>query len=182
MSIYDITIAGVGGAAPSDGFIDHKTVYQYTNASSGDVPSSFANSKAKSRANARHRSVVNAIQFYTGLKIIDVTAGGSPNCNTAPSSMVYRVEIDNIANVRIPNPDDGPAYLEGEDAVKYIISLALMKSETRGLEILDPTTAAAPGNATLAARTGPRFESTVVGPLYTVRATAEASVSIALVP
>ena len=181
MSIYDITIAGVGGSAPSDGFIDYKTVYVYMNASNGsDAPSTLAKATAKARANRRHKSVVTSLINYGALTITTITATGSPNCDTAPSTMVYRLEGD-IARVSTPDEANSGQTLTGMAAVKRIVARALLKAETVGLEVFDPTTSTAPGNSTLYNRTGPRFFEAVVGALYTVRATAEASITVALV-
>lgn len=175
--LYDITIAGVTAAAPSDGFIDYKTVYVYDNEVSS-VPSTYAASLAKSRANLRHKSVVMAIQFYSGMKIEDVTLGGSPNSNTAPSNIVYQVDCD-LTQVHTPDENNPGTVLSGIPAIKRIIARALVKSETRPMEVLDPTTSTAPGNNTAWARSGPRVNIETVGPLYASLTLAEAGVTVA---
>jgi hypothetical protein len=182
MSTYDITVAGVGGAAPADGFIDPKTVYAYMNALATDKPSSYVTSLAKSRANRRHKNVIMGIQSNSGMQIVSITATGSPDANTAPSSIVYRVEIGDINSISIADDTDitNPP-LKGIPAIKRIIANALQNAQTLMLEVLDPTESVAPGNTTPFARTGPRFNIETVGALHANRSAAEASVTVALV-
>ncbi len=181
MSTYDITIAGVGGAAPADGFIDPKTVYAYANVSSADKPTSYANSLAKSRANRRHKNVVLGVQFFSGLQIVSVTVGGSPSASTAPTNIVYRVTIGNVDSVAVEDENNAGETLKGIPAIKRIIARALIKQESILLDVLDPTTATAPGNNTAFARAGTRFNVETVGALYANLAAAEAGVSVTLV-
>lgn len=175
--LYDITIAGVSAAAPSDGFIDYKTVYVYGNEDAEDVPATYAASLAKARANHRHKSVVMSIQFYSGMQIVNVTLGGTPDSNTAPTSIVYQVDCD-LASVTTPDESSPGDTLTGEDAVKRIVARALVKAETKAMEVLDPTTATAPGNTTLYARSGPRTNVETVGALYATLTLAEAGVTV----
>ena len=182
MSIYDITIAGVTAAAPADGFIDPKTVYAYANISASDKPTSYANSLAKSRANRRHKNVIMAVQFYSGMQIISVTAGGSPSASVAPTNVVYRIEIGDVSLISTPDEHNAGQTLTGTAAIKRIIARALTKSENVMLDVLDPTTATAPGNTTSYARAGTRFNVETVGPLYASLTLAEAGVTVTAVP
>ncbi len=181
MSIYDITIASVGGASPSDGFIDSKNVYQYMADASPTTPTNFALATAKSRANRRHKAVVNMIDFYSNFEMVAVIQGGSPTASTNPTNMVYRVMGD-LANISTRDELNQGQTLVGEAAVKRIVARALAKTEKVGLEVFDPTMSTAPGNATSYNRTGPRFIEETVGPLYGSLAAAEASVTVTLVP
>lgn len=183
MNIYDITIAGVSGAAPSDGFIDPQTVYAYTNATPSDHPSTYATSLAKSRANRRNKNLINSIQFYSGMHIISMTVGGTPSCDVAPTSLIVRVEIGDVNSISVADESNAGATLTGLPAMKRIIARPLVNSETIMLEVLDPTTNNAPGvnNATAYARAGARFNIETVGPLYTTIAAAEASITLTLV-
>jgi hypothetical protein len=176
MSLHDIVIAGVTASAPSDGFIDPKTVYAYTNANPAHAPSTLVLSRAKARANRRHKNVISAILFYSNMKVISTTVGGSPTSDVAPTSITYRVEISSPFTT--PDESNPGEFLTGDAAIERVIARALVKAETVNLEILDPTTSATAGNATTWARTGPRFESTVVGALYGSLSAAEAGVTI----
>lgn len=175
MSVYDIVIAGVTAAAPSDGFIDPVNVYRYTSLNPNDKPTTFVLSKAKSRANRRYKTLVNTIMNTSALRITNTTVGGSPNANTAPTSLTVRVEVQSIST---PDENNVGQTLTGVAAVRRIAARALVRTETVVLEILDPTESATPGNATLFARTGPRFEETVVGPLYASLTLAEAGITV----
>ena len=182
MSIYDINIAGVTAAAPADGFIDPKTVYAYTNVNANDKPSSYANSLAKSRANRRAKNVVLGLQFYSGVQIVSVTAAGSPTASTAPTSIVYRISIDDINSVKVDDENNAGQKLTGTAALERIVARALCKQETVLLDVLDPTTSTAPGNTTQFARAGTRFNLETVGALYANVAAAEAGITVTLVP
>lgn len=178
MSIYDITIAGTSGAAPSDGFIDPKTVYAYTNATATDKPTTYAASLAKARGNRRHKNVLSAVQFNSAIHIASVTPGGSPNANTAPTNIVYRVHISDINAISTPDESNKPAKLTGNAAVKRLFARALVRSESVLLEVLDPTTATAPGNSTPFARAAARFNIETVGALYNTLVAADSAVTI----
>jgi hypothetical protein len=182
MSIYDITIAGTAGAAPADGFIDPKTVYAYGNDTSPTKPTSYAKSLAKSRANRRHKSVVGMVQFYSGMQITNVTLGGSPTADAPASNIVYRIEIADVNAVVTKDENNAGAILTGVPAIRRIFARALAKAETVLLDVLDPTTATAPGNTTSYARAGTRFNIETVGALYANVTAAEAGVTVTLVP
>jgi hypothetical protein len=179
--LYDITIAGIGGTAPSDGFIDPKTVYAYMEANKTDLPTSYANALAKSRANVRNRDVMASIQTYSQMEIKSVTATGSPSASTPPSSIIIRVSVNDVADVVTRDENNAGALLTGDAAVKRIIARALVKSMIGVMDIFDPTKTTAPGNATPAIRTGTRFNTETTGALYANLATAGSSVTITAV-
>ncbi len=179
MGVYDISIASTGQTG--DGFIDYLSVYDYMNANPADIPTNLAASVKKSHALRRNKNVVLSIQFYSALAINSVTTTGSPSTNAAPTTIVYRVEGDKTL-VTTPDETSPGTTLTGDAAIKRIVSRAMVKAETIGMDIYDPTTATAPGNTTLWARTGPTFSASTVGALFSGSlTTAAAAITITTV-
>lgn len=176
--LYDITISGTGTSA-AQGFIDPKSIYQYGNENAGDVPGTFEESLAKARANHRYKSLVLAIQFYSGMQIMETTVAGG-DASTAPTALTLVVDIDKLSAVTTPDEANAGVVLSGEDAVKRIVARALTRSWSRALEVFDPTEEAARGNTVEYARTGPRIINETVGALFGSLTAAEAAVSVSI--
>lgn len=177
--LYDVTLAGVSATAPSDGFIDPKTVYVYGNSASPSSPTTYAQSLAKARANNRHKAVTGTVQHYGGMEITNVTTGGTPSATAAPTNIVYRV--DARAEVSTHDETDPGEILTGTDAIKRIFARALIRVKTTAMEVLDPTTGTAPGNEEAFARAGARINVETVGALYADLAAAEAGITVTAV-
>ncbi len=174
MDRYRINVDNVDADA-AQGFVDPTTIYQYIEA--GETPANYANSLAKSRAHHRHKSIIMAIQFYSGLNVVDVVPVNSDV--DAPLTRVrYIVEIENINSVSVEDETNPGTMLTGTDAVQRIVARVLTRTWTRALEVFDPTTAVARGNTTPYARTGPRVVNDTIGPVYANLTAAEAAVSV----
>ena len=178
MSVYQVTITGNYGSAPNDGFIDPTTVYAYVNLGDG-LPTDYPTSVAKSRANRRHKWVVLGVMGNSSLQIVEFNATGSPNCNTAPTTMVYQASSETIPATLDEN--NAGVTLTGVAAVTRFFARCLIRSETLILEALDPTQGVVPGNSTPYARTGPRFEIQTVGPVFASLAAAEAAITTTVI-
>lgn len=178
--LYDVTIAGVTEAAPSDGFIDYKTVYVYGNAYPEDLPSTYDDSLAKARAYNRHKAVTGLVAHYGNIEIVGVSTTGSPDADTAPASIIYRIDcvLDHVNTEDEENPGES---LTGNDAIKRIFARALVRERTLALEVLDPTKATAKGNETAFARAGARTNIETVGALYDSLSAAEGGITITAV-
>lgn len=174
--LYNVVLSGVTAAAPSDGFIDPKTVYVYMNEDVNNKPTTYANSTAKARANRRHRNIINTVIHYSDMKIVSWTVGGNPTSNVAPTSITYQVETNGFTT---PDENNQGQFLSGSLAIERVFARALIRpTETIQLEVYDPTLTTAPGNSTPWARTGPRFENIAVGPLYASIAAADAGIVV----
>lgn len=160
---------------PEEGFLDSNTIYQYIEG--GDIPTFYANALAKARAFHRHRSMILAIQFYSGMRVVNVVTSDAV-VDDAPTQIAYTIEIDDLDSVTTPDELNNGATLTGIAAIERIAARVLTRTWTRALEVYDPTTTTARGNTTPFARTGPRVVNDTIGPVYSTLAAAEAAISV----
>lgn len=175
MTTYDITIAAVTGSAPSDGFIDPKTLGQYMNETPATVPTTYAQSLAKSRANRRYRHVVFGLQAHTPLEVVSTTVTGG-TAIVAPTSITFRVKSSSA--VTVADSENEGEMLSGADAIKRVVANALTRTETTALRVIDPTKGTAAGNDVEFARAGIRINTEVIGPLFVSLAAAETGIDV----
>jgi hypothetical protein len=187
MSVWDVTItaAGLGGAAPADGFIDPKSTGQYID-QDATAPTTVANATAKGRANRRYREIVNAVAYWVNAGVTGFVVTGG-DANSAPTS----IKITFSANQTLQTPDENNAgvTLTGAAAIKRAVARALMASDVaRKFEIYNPTSTgvnrqidgAAPAGAQIKA-VGPQLIIAQVGALAANLTAAEAAITVAQV-
>lgn len=175
-TLYSVTIAGVNNAAPADGFIDPNTVENYMAA--GSAPTTFDQSTAKERANARFQFLQQQIQLEANVYLSNfVTPAG--DAATPPTSFTFVAEIERGDDVLFTRDELNPGQdLTGIDALTRWIARALVESRTTIRMIYDPTKATTPGNSTPAARFGIREVPVTIGALYSNLTNAEASITV----
>ncbi len=176
-TVYDITIAGIGGSGTATGFIDPKTVYVYMEAGS-NPPASYTTSLSKCRGNRRYKHILFSLESMTNTYVTALTPTGG-TVDAAPSALVIRIEVEQGDDALITRDEDNAGqFLTGALAIKRCVSRALIRDETRLMEVLDPTAATAPGNNTSFARTGPRMNVETVGKLAANIAAADSSITV----
>jgi hypothetical protein len=170
-----INAAGLGGAAPADGFIDNKKVPQYI-AEGSAAPTTLDQTIAKERGNSRYEALVGSMSMTSNVIISNhVATGGS--ATATPTAFQFDVFLE--------RGDDSIAVeaLTGEDALKRLVARGIMIGRTDRTDYLDPTMSAAKGDnaPALAARRGDVIADVVVGALTETLATAEAAITITAV-
>lgn len=182
-NVYDITIAaaGLGGAAPADGFIDNKTSYGYMD-TSGDAPDTLANAKAKMRANRRFKNVIMQLHAMTNCYLVSVTKTGG-TADTAPTQIVLRVDVEHGDDaLKTFDIENAPTtLLTGAAALERCVARALIISETRNSEFYDPTVVAGrdiDGDANAGTARGTVLNIETIGALAANIAAAEAAITV----
>jgi hypothetical protein len=175
-TLYSVTIAGVNNAAPADGFIDYTTIEQYM--AQGSIPTTYAQTTAKERANIRFKFLQQQIQNEANVYLTNfVAAGGSSTA--APSSFTFTAEVERGDSVLFTRDEtNNNAEMTGMDALTRWIARALIESRTTISDVYDPTKETTPGNSTPAARFGVRETSITVGKLYSNLTTATAAITV----
>jgi hypothetical protein len=137
-TIYDVTIAAINAAAPSDGFIDRKSSYGYMD-TDADAPNTVDAAKAKMRANRRYKALIMQVHQMCNAYVLSVVAPGA-TADTPPTSLTVRFNIEHGDDSLIIEDELNPGdWLRGEDALKRCTARALLWSETRHNEHFDPT-------------------------------------------
>lgn len=136
--IYDVAITALAGAAPADGFIDHRSSYYYMDTAQ-DAPNSLANAKAKFRANRRYKNVLNAVQSLGNLYVLSTTTAGA-NADTAATSITIRFQVEHSEVISTPDENNVGTTLTGAAALKRAVARGMIVSNNniRG-EYYDPT-------------------------------------------
>lgn len=183
MNVYDITIAaaGLGGAAPADGFIDNKTSYGYMD-TGGDAPDTLANAKAKMRANRRYKNLIMQIQAMTNCYVTTVTKTGG-TADAAPTVITIRVEVEHGDEaLKTYNIETAPTVLlTGAAALKRVAARSLLIAETRNIEVYDPTVVPGrmiDGAANAGQARGPVINIETIGALAANITAAEAAITV----
>lgn len=181
MNTYDITItaAGLNSTAPSDGFIDPKSSYEYMSID-GDAPDNLTNALAKMRANRRYKLMALELDGMANFDVKSVTKTGG-SADSAPSQIVIRVifeEPDNVATADENNPGQ---FLRGITAIKRTVARGLIATESRNCEVFDPTLVQGrqiDGVASTPRMRGPVIATQAIGPLAASLAAAEAAITV----
>jgi hypothetical protein len=178
-SIYDVTIAAINNAAPSDGFIDPKTAYAYMDAS-GDAPDTLANATAKMRANRRYKNLVMKVQTMGNAYVLSTTSDGT--ADTPPTSLTVRFQIEKDDTTLTTEDENDPGTrLTGAAAIKRWVARSMMVEETRNDELFDPTVVPGrdiDGDANAGISRGPVIKKETVGALTATIAEAEAAITV----
>lgn len=139
-SIYDIVIDGapfVANAAPREGLIDPKSIYQYM--SEGEAnPASLAIAEAKMRATRRFINTLSELSRMGNAYVRDVTCDAT--LATAPTAITLRVEFEHgDAALHTVDEDNPETHLLGAAAIKRCVARAMTRVEDKQLETFDPT-------------------------------------------
>jgi hypothetical protein len=196
-SFYTILINNVSGypeTAPNDGFIDKNTVEDYArmnnlNLETGIVGFTLAQSEAKSRANARYHNlllqlnrvcniVVDEGRYQDSLGYMShIVYTGSPNYNTEPASIQFKVMVDRgDSSLQTWDELNPTVLLTGTAALTRFVVRALASPPGVPLStpatdvslnatVYDPTATESPGNTNSLPRYGRRIELLDVGPV-----------------
>ena len=181
-SFFHVTITNPGGTtAPNDGFVDPTRIEKYITSLEA-APSDFtlALSTAKRRANLRYVAIISQIDVVTNASI-DPTATLTPAATykTEPSSITMTMMIEHgLDTLYTADENNAGVFLTGTDALTRMIARALIQTTTVETDVLDPTTQATPGNATLVARFGERVRPITVGPVASNLSAATALISV----
>lgn len=176
-TFYRVSISGVTAAAPSDGFIDNRTIERYR--AMGATPGlTVAHTRAKERANIRYEYIVANLGLMANCYVDNVDAP-SATASAAPTSFAFTCEVERGDEV-LSTQDElvAGARLTGTQAIRRCVARALIMSKTDATEYYDPTTTTAPGNTTAAVRMGPRIEPITVGSLAANLTAAEALITV----
>lgn len=120
---YHVTIdlAGLGGAAPADGFIDNLSPSEYSG-----FPTTTALSEAKERANIRWEEIIRQTsRDISPIRVLDTIATGADQ-DTEASEMSFTLVYDRPEYVRTEDELNPGTYLTGIDAVKRWVARALI--------------------------------------------------------
>lgn len=179
MSIYDVTIAAILAAAPSDGFIDPKTSYSYMDTAS-DAPNNIANAKAKMRANRRYKQVIWQVQRMCNAYVNSVTCDAT--ADLPATSITIRFEFEHgDDDLLIEDENNAGQWLSGALAIKRCVARAMTIAETRNIEYFDPTVVTGrqiDGQANAGIAHGPVINIETIGALTNSLSTAEAAVTV----
>lgn len=179
-TFYQVTISPPSGlSVPSDGFIDNTKIEQYMPTT---VPTNYAASQSKVRANLRYNLMINEIGMMANCYVSSVVANGA-DANTPPSSFVFTLEVERGDGALMTWDELNPGTeLSGIAAITRTIARALVANRTTNATIYDPSMLTTVGNTKLWDRTGSRIDSITVGPLASTLAAASALVSITALP
>lgn len=167
-----IAAAGLGGAAPADGFIDNTKVSEYV-AAGGTLPATVALHMAKERGNSRFQTLVWALNNQSNASITNIVATGGA-ADTAPTVFQFDVTFE--------RGDDAIAN-EGQTsdaAVTRIVARALMVARMDRTDYFDPTQSAAKGDnaPNQAARRLDVVDDLAVAALTASLSTAETAITV----
>lgn len=194
-SAYNIVLTnqntGSDLAAPSDGFVDPKSLTQYgVSLESTPTGLTLALSEAKRRANIRWGEIILQMNLITNCYIEAnsiVASGGT--YNTAPVSVSFQVIVEHgDASLYTADELNAGSYLTGTAALTRMIARGLQYVQVPNGSFGDPianvfdptstTTYGTPGSTTSAPRTGERMMSLPVGALASNLTTAAGIISI----
>lgn len=162
-----INAAGLGGAAPADGFIDNETPRDYSK--TVGFPSTANGSLAKTRANIRWKEIVQRLSTQISPQVIEINkVGAGPDA--APTQIAFTVVYDREDFIFTSSETDGAA-LNGEAAIKREVARALITDLTHRTQIYVPSVD----------NFEDRLEVVVAGKLATTLAAAEANIVVARV-
>jgi hypothetical protein len=173
----DISAAGMGGAAPADGFIDQVRSEIYLQQGTG--PTTLVQSLAKRRANVRYRMLRESFDMMANLYTSVLTATGASGTTPATTfSMTLEIERGDSVLSTADELNAGQT-LSGAAAIKRCIARAMIvPTFTKNLDWYDPTQTTTTGNATIAVR-NPFIEGPLtVGQLTTTIQLAEAVITV----
>lgn len=161
-----ITVTGEVSVLTDLGYVD-----PVLSAIPGNFPSSLANGRAKARANARWRFVIEQLHRDTSPVFIQAVDQVGADVDTPPSEVQLTVAYDRSWQIYTYDEDNNNAIIEGEYAIRRAVARALTKSETRSLVVYDPTS-----NSGIVR--GNRDELVEIGALAADLATAEANITV----
>lgn len=139
-SLYDIVIAGssfAANAAPANGFIDPKSIYQYMSEEE-DFPASLSVAEAKMRASRRFVNIVAMLNSMGNAYVRDVTCNGS--LAAAPTTITLRVEFEHGDGCLVTDDESNAgARIVGAAAIRRCVARGMQITESRHMETFDPT-------------------------------------------
>lgn len=172
MSTYyriDIAAAGLGGAAPADGFIDNKTIEKYI--AEGSSPDGAGQTLAKERANIRYAFMIGTLGQMCNAYVSDIVATGG-TAKAAPSTFSFTVAIEhNDGALTTANESSPGTYLSGVAALKRAIARSLLISRSTYSQYPDDV-------ETDGSERKMHFDPVVVGALTASLSTAEAAITV----
>jgi uncharacterized membrane protein len=145
----------------------------------GGVPTSYATTTTKERANNRFSYMVKQLQIGTNIYVTNVTAPGA-DINTAPTSISFTLEVEHGDSALItPDENNAGQFLTGIPALKRMIARA-MTTVSNGdfAEIYDPSLTGPGGAVANAVRFGSRIVQLATGALTNSLTTATAAITI----
>jgi len=193
-SLYNISIAGTFGPAPSDGFVDALKIERWlANAIGNDgineasldnfgTAVTWAASQAKRRANVRYTQIVAQLGFVGNMYVSNISA---PGASAIASGSVFSFDVlvehgdGSLQTWDELNP--GTLLTNPATVLARAVSRALISNVVVQADILDPTpntSVGVLGAANLVPRYGVRYESLAVGPLFASLTSANASIAV----
>lgn len=175
-SIYRVVIAGVTGAAPSDGFIDNTNVENYR-AQGSDV-TTLDQSVSKERANVRFELLRQQIQLEANVYMDEYDAVGG-SASAAPTSFAFTAFVERGDDSLFTRDEtNNGAPLTGVDALKRWIARSMILSTTLLRELYDPTEGTSRGNTTPYVRNSLVDQNIETGALCADLTTATATITV----
>lgn len=118
---YRVTINGAPFVSNNDGFIDNDTPQVWA-AVTGKYPSDIDASYRKGAANFRWQEIVQQLSINATPIIECISKAGSPDHDTAPTSISFTVCYDREETVYAYENGD---LVTGTDAIKYQVATAM---------------------------------------------------------
>jgi len=139
-NIYQISIAKIAKAAPSDGFIDPFRIEYYRAVENAPKGTDMNVMATKKKGFVRWHRIENQLARLGNLYISEIQAPGA-DTNTLPTSVSFQVLVEHgIESVSTPDEAASGTMLKGMDAIKRAVARALMSSLNTNQEVWDPTT------------------------------------------
>jgi hypothetical protein len=130
-----ITAAGLGGAAPADGFIDNETPREYSK--TVGFPSTESGSLAKTRANIRWKEIIQRLSLQITPQIMEITKiGAGPD--TAPTQISFTLVYDREDFLYTTDEVTHTALI-GENAIRRDIARALTNNVSHNIQVYVPS-------------------------------------------
>ena len=141
------------------------------------LPTNLVTARAKARANIRWKMLTQQITRDSSPLHIGAVDKIGGDVDTAPSEISFAVTYANLGHVITHDElDSNESVLEGIVAIRRMAARALLSSRKQNFDIVDPTITAA-GSVI-----GMRIEEVEVGELTSSLATAEAAITVSVIP
>jgi len=149
---FTVSIDGITGSAPADGFIDNLSANSYIVPGVGGTydmatgwPSDFANATARARGNLRWKAILEQLaSTVTPYAVSNITATGATNTGEA-TSMDFTVVYDRPDYLYAYDELNAGVMLFNDHAIARWIARALVQNiNVETYPVLDPTAFSSP--------------------------------------
>lgn len=177
-------------AAPSDGFIDNKTVMDYITYSSNTDnmgegwPSTEAAAITKARANIRWLNVIDRVTTTISPIDVKVTTNTGGSSDAAPTTFEFVLVTDRPNSIVIDDVNNPGTTLIGADALQRFVEMSLVDTVSKNCVVMLPqnvSPSTVSTEATPQAHYGESVQVVVAGPIVGTLADAASLVTVTLV-